>query len=251
MTRARAEYEAMVGGVLSQVYRREGEFLTVDPADLDTPLTAVLEAEDCGSTRVDPDWLPVELAEMKELPREELLGVILRLVERQQRERQHMQAVFLDFLFAKGPDPRAVLERLFMYVRARSRYHVWGAKQNEIAALFGHLKQNWQHLEEAFIEDLVSRWSRAEFINSGGKNAAARLAYGAQRKGNTSRKRGRKAGDELPPLPAKQRDDEPLSSQAKRRARAMRDQAERQRLAAMCGCELDEIDLGRITPTDD
>lgn len=251
MTRARAEYESMVGGVLSQVYRREGEFLTVDPADLNTPLMAVLEEEDGRSTRVDPEWVPVELDELKAASREELLGLIMKFVERRDRERARMQTVFFDFLFARGPDPRAVLERLFMYVRARSREHVWGARQGEIAALFGHIKQNWQHLEEAFIEDLVSRWSRSEFVNSGGKNVAARLAYAMQRKGNTSRKHGRSAGDELPPLPAKQRDDEPLSSQAKRRARAMRDQAERKRMAAMCGCEPDEIDLGRITPTDD
>ena len=162
-----------------------------------------------------------------------------------------MQTVFMDYLFARGPDPRTVLEQLFMYVHARSREHVWGAKSCEIATLFGHTKQNWQHLEEKFIEDLVSRWSRAEFVKSGGKSVAARLAYSKQRMGNTSRKHGRSAGDELPPLPAKEAYDEPLSSQAKRRARAMRDQAERKRMAAMCGCEPDEIDLSKITPEDD
>ena len=162
-----------------------------------------------------------------------------------------MQTVFMDFLFARGPDPRAVLEQLFMYVHERSRGHVWGAKSCEIATLFGHTKQNWQHLEEKFIKDLVSRWSRTEFVKSGGKSVAARLAYAKQRMGNTSRKHGRSADDELPPLPAKQDIDEPLSGQAKRRARAMRDQAERKRMAEMCGCEPDEIDLDLITPTDD
>ena len=124
-------------------------------------------------------------------------------------------------------------------------------QQSEIAALFGHTRQNWQHIEERVVEDLVTRWSRTEFVNSGGKSAAARLTYALLRKGNTNRKTGRKAGDELPPLPAKTHPDQPLSEQAKARARAMRDQAERTRLAKMCGCEPDEIDLSKITPEED
>lgn len=63
MSRAREEYEAQVGGVLSHVYKREGEFLVVDPAELDTPLTKVLE-EERGSTRVDRDYTPEELREL-------------------------------------------------------------------------------------------------------------------------------------------------------------------------------------------
>jgi hypothetical protein len=43
---------------------------------------------------------------------------------------------------------------------------------------------------------------------------------------------------------------ETLSSQAKRRAQAMRDEAERRRMAKLCGCRPDEIDLSRITQSD-
>lgn len=247
MTRAQAEYDSMVGGLLSVAYLRDGDFLTVDAVDLETPLTAVLAAED-GSTRVDPDWMPPEMDEVKKMEREELLGLIMELLERRHREREHMMKVFFDYLFARGPDPLEVLQRLFIYARACHSGHTWGLRQNEIASLFGHTKQNWQHLEEKIVEDLVTRWSRTEFVNSGGKSAAARLIYARLKLGNTSRKNGRRAGDELPPLPAKENPDQPLSEQAKKRARAMRDQAERKRLAKMCGCEPHEIDLSKITP---
>jgi hypothetical protein len=247
MSRAREEYEAQVGGVLSQVWKREGEWLVVDPADTRTPLTAVLDAEE-GSTRVDGDDLPTELEDVAAASREELLAEVLRLREQCREAGLRTQRVFFDFLFADGPDPLAVLERLFLYVSVRSRHHVWGAKDTEISMLFGHSKQNWQHKVERIIEDLVTRFSRAEFIHSGGKSHAARLAYAKQRMGNTSRKGGRRPGDELPPLPPKQQDDEPLSSQAKRRARQMREDALRRQYAREFGCKPEEIDLGRIDP---
>lgn len=245
MSRAREEYEAQVGGVLSHIYKREGEFLVVDPADLDTPLTQVLE-EERGSTRVDRDYTPDELKDLADASPDELLSEILSLRERIRDAGLRTQRVFFDFLFADGPDPIAVLERLYLYVSVRSRHHVWGANDTEISMLFGHSKQNWQHKVEKVIEDLVTRFSRVEFIHAGGKNLAARLAYARQRKGNTSRKGGGR--NEPPPLPAKMDDDETLSSQAKRRAKAMRDEAERRRLAREIGCRPEEIDLSRIDP---
>ncbi len=246
MSRAQDEYASMVGGLLSEVWRREGEFLTFDPTDLDTPLTAVLEAE-AGSTRVDPDWTPPELDDLKRMSRVELLEQIMELMERRQREREDMLQVFFNYLFARGPDPLEVLQRLFIYARACHSGHAWGMQQNEVAALLGHTKQNWQHLEEKVIEDLVTRWSRTEFVNSGGKSVAARLSYAKLRMGNTIRKNGKRAGDELPPLPAKEHPDQPLSAQAKRRARAMRDEAERKKLAKEFGCRPEEIDLTKIS----
>jgi hypothetical protein len=247
MSRASDEYESQVGGVLSQVWKREGEWLVVDPADLRTPLTAVLEAEE-GSTRVDGEQMPAELEDVAAASREELLAEVLRLREQCREAGLRTQRVFFDFLFTDGPDPLAVLERLYLYVSVRSRHHVWGAKDTEISMLFGHSKQNWQHKVERIIEDLVTRFSRSEFIHSGGKSHAARLAYAKQRMGNTSRKGGRRPGDELPPLPAKVREDEPLSSQAKRRAKLMREEAERRELAREIGCKPEEIDLRRIDP---
>lgn len=246
MRRAEEEYQSQVGGVLSHVWKREGEFLVVDPADLRTPLTAVLEAEE-GATRVDRDYTPEEVKELAEASPDELLSEILRLREQIREAGLRTQRVFFDFLFADGPDPIAVLERLYLYVSVRSRHHVWGANDTEISMLFGHSKQNWQHKIEKVIEDLVTRFSRVEFIHAGGKKLAARLAYAKQRKGNTSRK----GGSRDVPLPAKSVDDEPLSSQAKRRARQMWEQAERKRLARECGCEPHEIDLSRIDPLDD
>lgn len=250
MSRAREEYESQVGGVLSHVWKREGEFIVVDPADLRTPLTAVLEAEE-GSTRVDAEFTPMEVEELRDASRDELLEEVMQLQRQCLDAGLRTQRVFFDFLFAEGPDPIAVLERLYLYVSVRSRHHVWGAKDTEISMLFGHSKQNWQHKVERVIEDLVTRFSRSEFIHGGGKTHSARLAYAKQRKGNTSRKEGRRAGDELPPLPAKRGEDEPLSAQAKRRAREMRREAMRRDYAREFGCRPEEIDLSRIDPDDD
>jgi hypothetical protein len=249
MSRAREEYEAQVGGVLSHVWKREGDFLVVDPAEMNTPLTAMLDAEErAGSTRVDQDFTPMEVADLAEASHDELMDEVLRLREQCLDAGLRTQRVFFDFLFADGPDPLSVLERLYLYVSVRSRHHVWGAKDTEISMLFGHSKQNWQHKVERIIEDLVTRFSRSEFIHSGGKSHTARLSYAKQRMGNTSRKGGRRPGEELPPLPAKVREDEPLSSQAKRRAKLMREEAERRELARELGCRPEEIDLRKIDP---
>lgn len=249
MSRAREEYEAQVGGVLSHVWKREGDFLVVDPAEMNTPLTEMLDAEErAGSTRVDQDFTPMEVADLAEASHDELMDEVLRLREQCVDAGLRTQRVFFDFLFADGPDPLSVLERLYLYVSVRSRHHVWGAKDTEISMLFGHSKQNWQHKVERIIEDLVTRYSRSEFIHSGGKSHSARLAYAKQRKGNTSRKDGRRPGDELPPLPAKLREDEGLSGQAKRRARQMRDDALRAQYAREFKCRPEEIDLRKIDP---
>lgn len=247
MSRAREEYESQVGGVLSHVWKREGEFLVVDPADLRTPVTAVLEAEE-GSTRVDQDFTPLEVADLAEASHDELLEEVLRLRGQCVEAGLRTQRVFFDFLFAEGPDPIAVLERLYLYVSVRSRHHVWGAMDTEISMLFGQSKQNWQHKVERVIEDLVTRFSRSEFIHGGGKSHSARLAYAKRSKGNTSRKGGRRSGDELPPLPAKRDEEETLSSQAKRRAREMREDALRKQYAREFKCRPEEIDLSRIDP---
>lgn len=244
---AKEEYEAMVGGLLSKVWHREGEFLTVDPVELNTPLTAVLDAEE-GSTRVDPEHLPPSMEEMRDMSREELLAALVDMMESRHRTREMTLKVFMDYLFARGPDPLEVLQRLWVYARACHSGHTWNMKQTEAAQMFGHSKQNWQHIEEALVEGLVRRWSRSAFVNSGGKSVAARLAYSKQRMGNTSRKNGRKAGDDLPPLPAKQHADEPLSDQAKARVKTMREEAERKRMAKLCNCDPSEIDLTKITP---
>lgn len=246
--RALDEYEAHVGGLLSHVWRREGENIVCDPAEMNTPLTELLDAESAASVGADLDYLPGDLKELRFQTREKLVAMILRLLQDLAESRLQVQTALFEYFFGNGPAPVQVLERLFIYARATYGDCVWKMKQHEMAALFGHSKQNWQHMEERLIEDLVSRYSRTEFVNAGGKSVGARQKYAEQRKGNTSRKRGRRAGDELPPLPPKERDDQPLSERAKRHAELMRHEAERKRLARMCRCAPEDIDLGRITP---
>lgn len=247
---AREQYEAHVGGVLTHVWKREGQFIVVDPAELNTPLTEAMGRE-AGSTRVDPDWLPSDQQALRELDREQLLGLVLELIDERDETRGHAVKTMLDFLFAKGPDPLAALERLFMLARATHEGHDWNMRQGEMAALFGHSKQNWQHLEERVIHDLVQRFSRPEFVMSGGKSATAKQKYQEIQKGNKHRAHGKKAGDEGPRMPAAAHGELTLSTRAKQRARELRDAAERRRLAEMCGCSPEEIDLGRISPAED
>lgn len=248
-TRAREEYQAQVGGVLSHVYQREGDRIVCDPADLTTPLVNLMDREDETHAHADPDYLPADLEELRFLARHKLAALVRRLKDDLRAARSVTLDTFLNYLFQGGPDPLAVLERLFIYTRAAKRGHVWNMNQSEMAALFGHSKQNWQHKEESVIEELVNRWSRAEFISSGGKSHSARLAYAKNGLGNSHRRNGRHAGDELPPLPPVD-DDQPLSKSAKIRARLMREDAERKRLAAMCDCDADDIDLRAIEPLD-
>ena len=53
--------------------------------------------------------------------------------------------------------------------------------------------------------------------------------------------------DELPALPPVT-DERPLSAAAKLRAKMMREDAERKRIAALCDCDPEDIDLARINP---
>jgi hypothetical protein len=247
MSRAKEEYESMVGGVLSHVYRREGDTLVCDPAELTTPLVNLLDREDDKAPRGDLEWLPPDLAELRYMARHKIAAMVERLVAERHEIRRATLDTFLNYLFQGGPDPLAVLERLFIYTRAAKCGNVWNMRQTEMAALFGHTKQNWQHKEAKLMEELVSRWSRSEFINAGGKSYSARLAYAANRQGNTNRKCGRHADDDMPPLPPPDVDDKPLSKRAKLRARLMAEDAEKRYVADLCDCEPDDIDLARIS----
>lgn len=250
MTRAQQEYESMVGGVLSHVWRREGEHIVCDPAETKTPLVEVLAKEDAVEPCADLAYLPPDLKELQFMARLKLVGVIEKLVYDRHEKRRETLDTFLNYLFAEGPDMLKVLERLFIYTRASHRGHVWNMSLTEMARMFGHTKQNWQHREQKLMEELVTRWSRSEFVSSGGKSKAARVAYAVAQAGNTHRRDGRKTGDDLPPLPPADAVDKPLTGRAKVRAELMRQDAERKRLAGMCDCDPDEIDLSRISMSD-
>lgn len=244
----REEYAAQVGGVLSHVWRRHGDSIVCDPADIATPLVEVVEREEAEGKSDSADAVPRD--ELRFQSRHKLAVMVAELRDELHEARRAALDTFLNYLFGAGPDVLTVLERLFIYTRAAKRGHVWGMTGTEMAALFGHSKQNWQHKEEKIIEELVTRWSRSEFISSGGKSFEARLAYARSAKGNAHRRNGRHVGDELPPLP------EPtgeitLSKAAKIRARLMREDAERKRIAAECDCDPDDINLRAIDPLDD
>ncbi len=249
MSKAREQYEAHVGALLANVWRREGEFIVVDPAEFNTPLTEVIGRE-AGSTRVDPDWLPSDEQAMRDMDHEELMALVLQLKEERDEIRRLAVNTALNFIFGKGPDPLTALERLFMLARAQHKAHDWNMKQGEMGAIFGRSKQDWQLMEAAVIKELVDRYSRPEFVMSGGKSASASKAYSAAQKGNKNRAHGHKAGDELPSLPPQCDGLPTMTARAKHLAEQQRRMAERVRLAKLCGCKPEEIDLNLIDPID-
>jgi hypothetical protein len=235
--------------LLSHVWRKNGDFLEVEPAEMETPLTAVLDGE-AGATRVDPEWLPSDQQDLRRMDREELMCLVLKLIEERDSMRQASLKTMMGFLFARGPEPLSVLERCFMVARAVHDRWLWRANGTQVAALLGRSKQDWQNLEESVIEELVRRWTRDTAVMGAGKSFSARQRYSADKRGNTSRKLGRRRGDELPRGTFEERDEAALKVTAAARARAekMRVEYERRKLAEEIGCSPEDIDLSRISP---
>ena len=172
--------------VLAQVYKREGETLTFDPATLSTPLSDVLDNE-LHVTRL--------LGELDEETRhliEERLDVDLE--EWLYQVRSEVLQVLLDFLFGgdEGPLPRKVLKRLFAFVRVLSPNHVWCMTQTDVGRLFNETRANVQAREKAEVESFYRLWCTSKWTASGGKSASARERYARDKRGNDSRKGGKK-----------------------------------------------------------
>jgi hypothetical protein len=246
MSRAREFYEARMVEILSHVWRKNGDFLEVEPADMETPLTALLDAE-AGSTRVDPEWLPSDLQEIKDMDREELMAMVLELVTERDGFRLAALKTLMSFFFSRGPEPLLVAELVFMVAEVMHEEHAWRMNGTQMAALFGRSKQDWQSLREKLIEDLVRRWTRDDAVMGGGKSYSARQRYKVDKKGNTSRKLGRRKGDER-----RGADDEDdgfkVTPEARRRAERMRLEAERRDLAKQVGCRPEDLDMSKISP---
>ena len=183
------------------------------------------------------------------MDREQLLALVLNLIEERDGVRQQSLRVLMDFFFSRGPEPLRVLELVFMMARVMHKDHAWRMRPGEMAALLGRSKQDWRNIEERVIEELVRRWTRADFVIPGGKSYSARERYSHDKRGNKSRKHGRRRGDEMPSITESDEDDElRLTKSAKARAERMREEAERRDLAAACGCRPEDIDLKKIAP---
>lgn len=247
MARLKREfYEAHCAQVLEKVYSREGDKLTFNPVENETPLSIAIRGEEEASTRVDVEDLPSDLKDLAELDYEQLLALVLQLLEERDGVRENAQATMLNFFFGCGPSPLQVCERLFIFVRGLSPQHVWMARQNEAARLFCHIKQTWREMEKRMLEELAARVSSTGvFTLPGGKSWSARRQYAADKKGNTSKRLGRRIGDiEGEPSESASPADEGETEDAKARW----ERAERERLARELGCSPDEIDLTKISP---
>lgn len=187
-------YEAHMSALAGKVWDREGGNLVLNPVDLRTPLSAVIAAES-DPTRVSAEDLPHDRRDLAGLDWEELLAVALELQEERDLAAHRMLTTLLNFLFADGPNPLKVAERVFVLARTVSQNHVWNMQQNEAAAAFCLIKQTWQQMEKRMIEDLITRFSSTPFTTSGGKSHSARKRYSEQKKGNKIRAHGHKKGD--------------------------------------------------------
>lgn len=242
MITARDRYQAYVGAVLEHVRNRRK--MDHEAVEYRTPEIDLMEFEEHGRTRVHPEDMPADLADLADAPREELLARICELQEQRDAARTQTLKALMNYAFGGGPDPVSVAERIFLLARVVCTDVAWGMKQWEVGALFGDIRQTWQQKEKVMIEKLVSAFSTVVFTNSGGKSVAARFKQALARLGNTSKKFGRKPGDAPESgVPAK-------SSAAKRRelqdARELARELERERMAEELGVDPDEIDFSRI-----
>lgn len=242
MITARDRYEAYVGAVLDHVRTRRK--MDREAVEYRTPDVDLMEFEEAGWTRVRPEDMPADLADLARASREELLAKICELQEQRDFARHQTLRALMNYAFGGGPDPVSVAERMFLLARMVCTDVAWGMKQWEVGALFGDIRQTWQQKEKAMIERLVSAFSTVVFTNSGGKSITARFKQALARLGNTSKKLGRKAGDpQQSGVPAK-------SSAAERRERQdaaeLAREMERERLAEELGVDPDEIDFSRI-----
>ena len=241
-------YEAHCAQILEKVWSREGDKLTFNPVDNETPLAVAIRGEEEASTRVDVADLPADLADLAELDYEQLLELVLRLIDERDGVRENAQATMLNFFFGCGPSPLAVCERLFIFVRGLSPSHVWMARQNEAAALFCHIKQTWREMEKRMLEELAARVSSTGvFTLPGGKTWAARQRYAADKENNTSKRLGKRIGD-IDEGPDAARRDSEAGDEETESGRQRWERAERERLAKELGCNPDEIDLTKISP---
>lgn len=258
---ARKSYDAHTGAVLGGVWQREGATLVFNPADQRVPLREVLDGPDLDELTPEQretrwprghlEHLPSDLTELRFKTRMQLVEIIAELMaERDQHRHLTLQSI-LDYCYGDGPDILKVAERLFILARTASSEHVWNMRQADMARLFGQLRQNWQTIEEKLIEDLITRYSRTEFINSGGKSAGARANYKAGKKGNTSRKRGKRKGDEMPSDAERRQEaaaQEELPEMDAELSKFWAERAERERLAELCDCRPEDIDLEKTRP---
>lgn len=245
--RIKALYEShVVAPLLEKVWSREGDKLVANPVEQDTPLRLAILGE-MTSNRIEMEDLPSDLADLAKMEREELAALVVQLIEDRDEVREHTQSTLLNYLFAEGPHPLKVAERIFMFARGLSPSHVWMMKSCEAADLFCQIKQTWQQMEQRCLEELAARMATTKvFTMPGGKSQTARERYSADKQGNTSRRLGRKCGDLVPPDEAPEEPRQPRKES--RLAREKREMAEREALAREIGCDPSEIDLTKISP---
>ena len=189
-------YESHVGTMLETVWTREGEKLQYNPVELRTPLCDVMDGE--RRARVEEEHeLPLDEAHLAEMDCEQLMALVLELKAERDDVRARTLHTMLNFLFAEGPNPVKVSERAFILARALGPNNVWNMKQWEAGAMHGLIRATWQQMEKRIIEELAARMSSTGvFTLPGGKSHSARQRYSADKKGNTSRKYGRRQGDQ-------------------------------------------------------
>jgi len=103
---------------------------------------------------------------------------------------------FLAVLWAEGPSPEKALKRLVSLTWAVSREHLANMSQTDLGLLTHETKAAWCHrIKLVYSDYLRSRGFRGSRV-PGQKSETATQIYARAARNNTSRKRGRKKGDE-------------------------------------------------------
>lgn len=237
-------YEAFVGAVLEQVAARGGGMQQVDYR---TPEVAMAELEDDGWLNFQEGDVPRDLSRLKKMSPLALMGEVCAMQEERDQARVAGFRALIRFLFSGGPDPIKVAERAFILARTMARPEVGGMKQWEAGALFGDIRQTWREKERRMVEELIRKYSDIEFTNAGGKCAQARAKQSLARMGNTSKRHGRRKGEERVKPDT---NGEVSPHELRRQLAELEREEQRERLAELAGVDPDEIDLACVRPED-
>jgi len=173
MSEERDAYEMEVHKVMQRLWQREGENLTVNAVDLNTPLVRLLqrEREETGAAGLD-----VEIE-----------------TELRDDERRKTLRVLLDFLGADGPYPTKMLARLYLLCDAASPDHIWRMNLAEMGRLLGCTRAAMQARRDRIILGMVEESTGRRVTAANGKSASARDTYRKGKLGNNCRRGGKRA----------------------------------------------------------
>lgn len=104
-------------------------------------------------------------------------------------------ALFLAFLFAKGPSPDRVTKRLYAMTWALNKELLLGMNIRQVSELLGEVRATGSLRINNEFTDYLALWGFKGVRVNGQKSQGSRDIFSQLAKGNTNRRHGRKKGD--------------------------------------------------------